>query len=300
MKQIEDLSKSSVPAILAGLGALFLLLSIVGGVSGQWTITISSSQRQGVALLGVALLGISVLTWFLPAVLDKGPRAIFALLLTVAIGGIATSSMVIWLLKSEGETAPAQVSPLVTTMPEPTETIPSVPTPVTSPVTLELAPPPTVVPAIPTLTPVPATATPMPVATAPQPLPITPTSTALSPWFGAPCFCLESTIDKVARRCQECSTRFTGNVPRVYVSWAVGNIYDGMNTCRYWYRDNVSIYPRCHTWDSEHWSLTSPTEYTYLDSKGLDGRPYFSPGNYRVDFFIEGQLVQQGFFSIEP
>jgi serine/threonine protein kinase len=167
------------------------------------------------------------------------------------------------------------------------------PAPTGTPTSTPIPPSPT-----PTLTGVPPTATPTHTpASTDTPTPA-PTPTTSGPWFGPPSFCLPSEIDTQNRRCLASHTLFTGQIVRIYVSWPYKNVYRGMKFERRWYRNGQFIHPAPSTWDGVNWRLDGETEYTWFEAGKVLDQTYYPPGDYLVEFYIEGVLVQSGAFTV--
>lgn len=116
-------------------------------------------------------------------------------------------------------------------------------------------------------------------------------SSSGQPWFGPISFCLELDSDN---RCIEPMDTFPSGTRKFYISWQYRDVPLGASFGRYWYRDGKELgkVSKNDVWDSD-WNDPSGYEFTWVDN----GRA-FPNGEYRVDLFIENELLQSGSVKI--
>jgi hypothetical protein len=89
------------------------------------------------------------------------------------------------------------------------------------------------------------------------------------------------------------STTFPAGTTVVDSVFAFRGMYPGLELQAIWYKEGQEYYSYTHTWtiakESGHWGL-------YLE--GPDGGPLPS-GNYRLELYVEGRLLQSGTFTIQ-
>jgi serine/threonine protein kinase len=187
---------------------------------------------------------------------------------------VALIGAVVWLIVDGPPPPPpppptqtVEVTALPTASPTVTRTQTSTPTPVNTP-----------------------TPTAMPSKT-PQPPTQTVTATAAQPWFGPISFCLQ--ID-AQNRCINPTAHLPAGTTKFYVSWEFRDVPYGAPFDRYWYHDGRLLKKVADTWDSA-WGSPTGVEYTYYHYA-----PGFASGEYRLDLYLYGELLQSGTVRIGP
>lgn len=111
------------------------------------------------------------------------------------------------------------------------------------------------------------------------------------PWFGPISFCLELDANN---RCIEPVDSLPSGTRKFYISWQYRDVPLGASFGRYWYRDGKELekVSKDDVWDSD-WISPSDYQFTWVDNGGA-----FPNGEYRVDLFIENELLQSGSVKI--
>jgi len=278
----------------------------------------TSKRWQNVAQLRVALEGRGAVPRLEPAPVPTGkptvplptrgaPSAAILLLVVafgvILLGGLAVISFLSQ-NSSRGGATPTPV-PTITLIPTTIRTPTYTPKPVTvlptatrtptsgrgAPTWTAVVPTPTAALQInPTATRPPETPTTMPTKTSiPRP-----TSTAVPavkrPWFGPLSFCLQ--ID-ANNRCINPTARLPADTTKFYVSWEFADIPDGTSFDRIWYYNGKELKHVSVKWDSGG----SPTGFEFTWYQYNAG---FATGEYRVDMYINGELLRSGSVQIGP
>lgn len=97
-------------------------------------------------------------------------------------------------------------------------------------------------------------------------------------------FCYAEEFDEIAGACTRYRTQFSGVVKSVYVSWKPSAAYRGAEFTKVWYLDGQQFLVS-----------SSKNEFGYIE---VDTRGSLKPGQYQLDLFANGVLVQQAIFTI--
>jgi len=102
--------------------------------------------------------------------------------------------------------------------------------------------------------------------------------------FGPLVFCDRDNFDSNQQSCLESKNTFEGVVEILYLSWVPSEEYMGASFKRIWYIDGI-----------EFLTTENSNEYAYLEVRQ---RRSLKPGQYTVELFANGSLVQTGNFII--